>query len=267
MLVSKNIIFILTIIALIVASYSLKSYIIKRVNEDNKTKNIVSGPTVTLREVSKTINEEVTSGEKEYELSAILIKDPEKLHLYPNFAEKLTSDEAIIEHKCASITSGGLYTKESTPIGLFIAEGKQLKSKMQSSFFNGIFSQTFDGKPTIGKEFVGNNIKISIQSGPILITNGKSQLFEKRNDEEARRVVIGITQNNEIILMALYKKDSVFIGPSLEELPELIQNFSEKTEINMISALNLDGGSASAFISDTIALSELSPVGSYFCVK
>ena len=264
---SKNISYILIIIALIVSTLFLKSNIDKRVNTEIEITDNESYPTVAQREDGETIVQELVSGENKYELSAILIKDPEKLHLYPNFAEKLTSDEAIIEHRCASITSGGLYTKESTPIGLFIAEGKQLKSKTQSSFFNGIFSQTFDGKPSIGKEFVGNNIKISIQSGPILITNGQVQTFEKRNDEEARRVAIGITQNNEIVLMALYEKDSVFMGPTLNELPELIQEFSKNKELNIYSALNLDGGSASAFISDPIALSELSPVGSYFCVK
>ena len=264
---SKYITFILIIIVLIAATFFLKSYVKSKVNADNEISDYKSYPTVAEREDYETIVQEVNSGENKYELSAILIKDHEKLHLYPNFAEKLTSDEAKIKHKCASITSGGLYTKESTPIGLFISEGIQLKSKMQSTFFNGIFSQTFDGKLSIGKEFIGNNIKTSIQSGPILITDGQVQTFEKRNDEEARRVAIGITQKDELILMVIYKKDSVFMGPTLEELPELIQSFSKKAEINVISALNLDGGSAGAFISEATVLSELSPVGSYFCVK
>lgn len=211
--------------------------------------------------------------DKEYSFASILT-DAKKLHLYPNFTEKLNSEEVKELSSCETLISGGLYTKESTPIGLFISEGKELKSKIRDTFYNGIFSLNYEGYAVISYHEVtssayreAKNARIAIQSGPTLLINSAILPFEDRNSEEARRVVLGITDSQKIVFMVFYKGESVFMGPTLSILANLVLAAGTQMGIKIEDALNLDGGSASSIITENLYLSELTPVGSYFCVK
>jgi hypothetical protein len=56
-------------------------------------------------------------------------------------------------------------------------------------------------------------------------------------------------------------------GPKLNELPGIIKNINKSTSLNIVSALNLDGGAHSAFLTQSTDLNELSTIGEYFCIK
>ncbi len=53
----------------------------------------------------------------------------------------------------------------------------------------------------------------------------------------------------------------------LVDLPEIVQAIIKKETIDVVDALNLDGGNHSAFYGNDTTLYELSPIGSFFCIK
>ncbi len=209
---------------------------------------------------------ENTFEEGNYELSIFTLEDVNDLTLHLNLDQKLTAEEALSEYDCSRLTSGGFYTKENSPIGLFVSEGKLASKQIVSALFNGYISISNEGEPSINYSPV-EGASLSLQSGPLLLKDGKTLLLNIKNEDKARRIVLGQNIQNDLIFISIYEKGSVFSGPSLEELPKIIKNFSDRNEFNVIDAINLDGGSASAFISPDQKLTELTRVGSFFCVK
>lgn len=88
-----------------------------------------------------------------------------------------------------------------------------------------------------------------------------------KNDKQARRVVAGVTGENKLIFLVFYDNNQYYSGPYLNDLPDLVDKTGKSLDLNIADAINLDGGSASAFISDDIKLTELTPVGSFFCIS
>ena len=67
--------------------------------------------------------------------------------------------------------------------------------------------------------------------------------------------------------MALYFPDQEYSGPLLARVPYILEKIAKKEQITIPDAINLDGGSASAFLSPDTHLTELNPVGGYFCIQ
>jgi uncharacterized protein YigE (DUF2233 family) len=204
---------------------------------------------------------------KEYEFAWIQITNPENIFLYPNFEERYTLEEGVEKYDCRNLTSGGFYTETNSPIGLFISEEGMLSDKTVNNLFNGYFVLTKKNEATISRDYSGEPVRIGLQAGPILIQSGVVQKLALASDKMARRIVVALTEEGEIYFITIFDKESVFMGPLLADLPELISNIQDKIDMEFISALNLDGGSASAFYTQNIQLSELTPVGSFFCEK
>ena len=209
----------------------------------------------------------VVLDEKEYSYAWTQVNDLENLFLYPNFENKDTLEEGVKNYECQSLVSGGFYSKDSSPIGLFISEGKVVNKSAKNTLFNGYFILTKNDKVTIEKNYFGEPIRIGLQTGPILIQNEQPQKLSLVNDKNARRIVAALTNENELYFIVFYDKESVFLGPLLVDLPRLVNKIQDGMDIKFISAINLDGGSASAYYSEDIQLSELTPIGSFFCVK
>ncbi len=212
-------------------------------------------------------NRSVKIDGKEYEFVWIQITNPENLFLYPNFEERYTLEEGVEKYACRNLTSGGFYTEANFPIGLFISEVGILSNKANNKLFNGYFILTKKGEVIISKAYSGEPARIGLQAGPLLIQNGLIQELALASDKLARRIIVALTKDGELYFIALYDKQSVFSGPLLADLPELTRKIQSEIGMEFISALNLDGGSASAFYTQNIQLSELTPIGSFFCEK
>ena len=78
-------------------------------------------------------------------------------------------------------------------------------------------------------------------------------------------MVVGITKKGETIFLVLYDPENTWSGPKLADTPGVLSGVIERLQLT--DALNLDGGSASAFIRGDLSLEELTSVGSFFCVK
>ena len=204
---------------------------------------------------------------KYYAYAWFQISNPSSIYLYPNFDEKYSLDEGINKYDCKNLMSGGFYTETHSPIGLFITEAEILGNPASSSLFNGYFTLTKSGKANISKNYTGELVRIGLQSGPVLIQNNMIQQLSLANDKTARRNIVALTKEGEILFITLYDKESVFIGPLLADLPDLLSEIQNEIGIEFTSALNLDGGSASAFYTQSLQLSELTPIGSFFCEK
>lgn len=193
------------------------------------------------------------------------VPDTAKLILIPNFEEKLNLKEAAQENNCTVIVNAGFYSLTNLPLGLFISEGKTLKTYNQNNLLNGVYSVNYMGIPRITRTPPQDSLRIVLQSGPVLIENDQAQELKLVNDKSARRTVAATTGENKTVFILVFDDTSDFAGPYLEDMPSILTLFEQKVGINIADALNLDGGTASGAWDGDFYLSSASPIGSFFC--
>jgi hypothetical protein len=189
------------------------------------------------------------------------------IDLIPNFIEKITSSTAKENNACLILTSAGFYTTDNTPIGLFSVEHEVMGKNTNSPLFNGYVYSKDNTSIELSSEPPSFKTAFAFQTGPILYYNSTKRLLKINNDEEARRIILFSTKDYKTILLVLFQKENTFKGPLLGDTPEILSKIVEIEKLTVTSAINLDGGSHSAFISSNISLGELLPVGSFLCVK
>ena len=196
--------------------------------------------------------------------------EPENLSLIPNFSENKTSGKIVEENSCKFAANGSFYQGEIgeyKPIGLFVANSEIINPYRTNNLFNGILSINQFDTPRITTSLPKDPLITAIQTGPVILENDNFMSYSKSNDKNARRMIAMVTGENKLIFMTIYDKSSSFNGPKLSELKDIVKEFEESQKINVADAINLDGGSASAFYSENLSLKEISPVGSLFCLK
>ncbi len=198
--------------------------------------------------------------------------NPETLELMSNLDSKETASDLMKEYSCSALVNAGFYTADSPEeaheaIGLFVSEGETLSDFRKNSLFNGILSINEMDTPRITEVVPADPLRMGIQTGPLLQVNDQAMKLSLARDKNARRLVAAVTGDNELIFIVFYDSDARFSGPLLADLPQLLGEFENKTQINIADAINMDGGSASAFITDEVSLTEISPIGSFFCLK
>ena len=194
------------------------------------------------------------------------IVNPEDAKLYSNLKDQHLSEQIKADRNCRILVNGGFYSKEGTNLGLLIADSEVISPFSKSTTRNGILA--IDGNlVSIGNDLTVKNPRIALQSGPLLMQNGQPLALKINNDEPNRRIVAGTTRDNKLIFLAFYSDESDLEGLLLGLMPEAVDLFKKQTGINITDAINLDGGSASVFITDYVVLRELNHVGSYFCIR
>jgi uncharacterized protein YigE (DUF2233 family) len=192
---------------------------------------------------------------------------PKEVELYSNLKERKLSEEIKVNKSCQILVSGGFYSTENMHLGLFISNFETISKSIQSATHNGFLWIDSDGTIVISSDPPSITPRLGLQSGPLLIQKSLPIPLIIKNDEPSRRIVAGITSDNQLIFLVFYRDSSQFEGPMLETLPEVVKLFEKQTGISILDAINLDGGSASIFISNYDRLNELAHVGSYFCIK
>lgn len=177
-----------------------------------------------------------------------------------------SSRQLVEKYGCRILTSGAFYNSDNQPLGLLVNQGATLSAWRNNVLLHGVIGQNKDGVVILRD--MSNQIWLwAVQAGPIVWQDGQSITLSLTTDQEARRVVAGITEQGQLVLMVIVGKDSLYGGPLLTNVAEVLNEWQQITGIVLKSALNLDGGTASAFISPTFALRELKPIGSYICVR
>lgn len=220
---------------------------------DNKNPTVLGEPTSNDSELIKV---------GAYSASYFRVENTDSITLKSN----LDSLDSSSKLKCDNLINAGFYTKSFKHSGLFISEGNVIQDFIRNKTYNAVISVNDLGTPRITRETPKDTLRFAVQTGPMLIENAQVQELSLVRDKSARRMIAAVTGNNEIIFIAIFDKSSSFEGPLLSELPELINQFGIITGEIIADAVNLDGGSASAFRSDSFSLTEISTIGGYFCV-
>jgi uncharacterized protein YigE (DUF2233 family) len=210
---------------------------------------------------------EVSFGNQNYRVAWYKVPNLDRLFLLPNFEAKLGSREVKEKENCEFLVSGGFYSKEGRPTGFFASEGQVLQDFIPNKLLPGVVSINSLATPRITSAVPQDELRLGLQAGPILKENSFASKLSLAHDENARRVVAAITGQNELYFLIFWDPNSFFRGPLLTDLPPIIGVFERETGLEFADALNLDGGSATAFYSADFQLSEGTKVGSFFCVK
>ena len=206
----------------------------------------------------------LNSGERRYSVATYEVTSA-NLVLIPNYLEKKSSKKLIEENGCTAGINGGFYGEDGKPQGLVVVNFKQVANKKTSQLFNG-FVWAKNGKLGIDRD-AGDNPEYTVQTGPLLFESGRQINLQIKNDRSARRMVSAKVANDRTFFLSFYDPNSKLDGPKLADLPGELAQVAKEKGWEVEWATNLDGGSASSFYSPDITLSELLPVGSWWCVK
>jgi uncharacterized protein YigE (DUF2233 family) len=192
---------------------------------------------------------------------------PSEITLYSNLRNSTDSASARMNHQCSSLINSGFYTKENTHLGLFIAEGNIIHPSIGSTLVDGFLTIRDDASVSISFEEPDDTPHIALQSGPIIRTDSSLRPLRLIEDKFARRSLAGVTSDGKMVFITVYFNNQEYSGPLLSRTPYILEKIMSVEALKITDAFNLDGGSASAFISDGITLSEIAPIGGFFCIK
>ena len=212
----------------------------------NNSPSFYSSPTVSWNDIT-------------YAYEYFEVNDISKLTLIANFTQKKTSELLIKENTCQFAINGGYYDTNYKPLGLFMSPVLKT-SAIESSLINGYV--TITNMPSISFE-QPNNPTLALQTGPMLMADGNRLKLAIKNDEHTRRMIAAISSKGTLMFITIFVPETKVQGPQLGDLPDILK----LTTLDIVSAINLDGGNASMFKNRDIYIQEISSVGSLFCLK
>lgn len=234
---------------------------------DNSKPTLTRNNNSTIPEEDKADSDSVqntTNGA--YSIKSLLIRDTDNILLFSNLEERLASSEALVQNNCTDLVTAGFYTKEFQHIGLFTSQYNMISRSSSTLSQSGYFYIDSNIKPHITTS-EPTDARLAVQTYPILYLDGNPQNIVNNSDDKARRIVVATTSDDEVIFMVIYQTNSVFSGPTLAELPDIISKYNNAENLGIMNAINLDGGTHSAYISRYTKLPEISTIGGYFCMR
>jgi len=143
--------------------------------------------------------------------------------------------------KCVCGVNGGYFDTEFKPIGLRIADGTTYSLLRRARLITGILLQSDRDIDVVrvGEFSRTKKIIAAIQSGPFLV-EGNKRIRGLNDSQLARRTFAGITTNDRVLL-------GVCSDVSLAQLANILATVPVAANSKIRRAMNLDGGSSSAF--------------------
>lgn len=188
------------------------------------------------------------------------------ISLNSNFVKKESAQDLRDKYACNILSNAGFYDKNDNPLGWYVIEGKKLHNSINSRLFDGYVFQS-SKNIQINLETPTKDVKWGFQTGPVLFWQNQPTQIKIVDDKYSRRMILFKTQGGNIYLLTLVTDDLLSSGPYLGDLPQILVNISQQENWHISKAINLDGGRASALISDQIQIYELTWIGSFLCVK
>lgn len=179
------------------------------------------------------------------------------IKLIKNWQTPRKFKDLVLENNCTFAVNGGFYDKQNKPIGLVIANKAMLNPGQKNYLFNGYLS---DLGISYESPMMAN---WALQTGPMLWNNKQPIKVQTSNDKSARRGVAIQSTDSKLYFIIFYNPQAETLGPYLNDLPQILKLLN----ISIVSAINLDGGQASAFYDGKIFLDEVDPVGTVLCAK
>jgi uncharacterized protein YigE (DUF2233 family) len=143
--------------------------------------------------------------------------------------------------QCVCGVNGGYFDTEFKPIGLRVVDGTTFSPLRRARLITGILLQSDRGIDVVRVGEFSRTTKIiaAVQSGPFLL-EGNKRIRGLNNSQLARRTFAGIATNDRAFL-------GVSSDVSLAELANMLAAAPIAGDSKIRRAMNLDGGSSSAF--------------------
>ena len=150
-------------------------------------------------------------------------------------------DAVMKREKCVAGVNGGYFDTEFKPIGLRAAGGTTFAPLRRARLITGILLQSDRGIDVVRVSEISRTKKIiaAVQAGPFLV-EGNKRIRGLNDSQLARRTFAGITTNDRALL-------GFCSDVSLGELANILATVAIVPDSKLRSAMNLDGGSSSAF--------------------
>jgi len=143
--------------------------------------------------------------------------------------------------KCVCGVNGGYFDTEFKPIGLRVADASTFSPLRRARLITGILLQWDRGFDVMRVSEFSRTKKIiaAVQAGPFLV-EGSKRIRGLNGSQLARRTFVGIGMNDRAFL-------GVCSDVSLAELANILATAPIAADSKVRRAMNLDGGSSSAF--------------------
>jgi uncharacterized protein YigE (DUF2233 family) len=153
---------------------------------------------------------------------------------------KLTSDLAAVmtRDKCLAGVNGGYFDPQGAPVGLLRSNGKEISPWRKARLLSGVLAVDAKGVRLFraGAFPRKHAWREAVQCGPFLVDHGKA-VAGLDNERSARRTFVATTSDEQVLLG--------YCEPlTLAQLAQMIASLSA---LQIEHAMNLDGGSSSAF--------------------
>jgi exopolysaccharide biosynthesis protein len=149
--------------------------------------------------------------------------------------------EMMRHEKCLAGVNGGYFNENFAPLGLRIANGQMIAPLQRARLITGVLVASPRGVQIVRSREFSRRLGVSaaIQCGPFLVDRG--QPISGLNDSRlARRTFTATTSSSRALV-------GVCSEVSLAELAKILATTSLAEDLKIQRALNLDGGSSSAF--------------------
>jgi uncharacterized protein YigE (DUF2233 family) len=144
------------------------------------------------------------------------------------------------ETEALVVVNGGFFTPEFVATGLIVVDGQPNGSSYVG--FGGMVAvadSAIEVRSLMERPYDPNEpLQAALQTFPMLILHGKA-VYEKEENDPARRTVIGVDENGRILLIL-----ASWGSFSLAEL----NSYLETADFGLEVALNLDGGTSTGLV-------------------
>ena len=162
------------------------------------------------------------------------------LRVIDNTAGESLSD-VMAGNKCVAGVNGGYFSPEFAPVGLLICDGKMLAPLQHARLITGILGISPRGVEILraGEYSRQRKMVAAVQCGPFLVDHYQS-VRGLNDSQSARRTFAAITRDERALM-------GVSSEVSLAQLATILATTQLAGDLKIQRALNLDGGSSSAF--------------------
>lgn len=191
---------------------------------------------------------------------ATLVDQHKPVLPWMRFLHKVTVAKTTKAHHAFLGINAGYFTPQLQPLGLLKINNEEINPIIHSNLLSGFVFINASGQISIHHKNTDYKTTLSaLQTGPFIIRNGNISIKGYANKLPEKRTVLALTKSNQLIVIHTSEID-------LYDLANILNQANNLLDIpNIITAINLDGGSSSSialFLPERfpIILPELSPV-------
>lgn len=160
---------------------------------------------------------------------------------------RVTLEEMMRRERCLAGVNGGFFHADGTPLGLMVSGGRLVHGMERARLLSGVLAVTAE-KPMLlryGEYRFGPRTREGLQAGPFLVDRG-APVVGLENRKRERRTVVATDGHHRWAILAA--------GPvGLADLAAILAGGETCAGFEISRALNLDGGSSTAFWTDGVA--------------